>query len=62
MIRNVGGGVAPSPCEMIAMMLQRLLLVVLAVVDSVAESQDRDALDAITGASRVWPATGAEGV
>ena len=60
MIRDVGGGVAPSPCEMLAMMLQSLLLVVLAVVDSVAESQDRDALDAITAASRVWPAIGTE--
>ena len=60
MIRDVGGGVAPSPCEMLAMMLQSLLLLVLAVVDSVAESVDRDALDAITAASRIWPAIGAE--
>ena len=51
MIRDVGGGVAPCQCEMLAMMLQSLLLVFLAVVDSVAESQDRDALDAITAAS-----------
>ena len=62
MIRDLGGGVAPSQCEMLAVMLQSLLLVFLAVVDSVAESEDRDALDAITAASRVWPATGAEGV
>ena len=40
MIRDVGGGVAPSPCEILAMMLQSLLLVVLAVVESVAQSQD----------------------
>ena len=60
MIRDVGGGAPPSQYEMLAMMLQSLLLVVLAVVDSVAESEDIDALDAITGASRVWPATGAE--
>ena len=60
MIRDVGGGVAPSQCEMLTMMLQSLLLVVLAVVDSVAESEDRDALDANSSASRVWPATGAE--
>ena len=59
-ISDVGGGVAPSQCEMLAVMLQSLLLVVFAVVDSVAESQDRDALDAITAASRVWPATGPE--
>ena len=60
MIRDLGGGVAPSPCEILAMMLQSLLLVVLAVVDFIAESQDRDALDANSSASRVWPATGAE--
>ena len=60
MIRDVGGGVAPSQCEMLSMMLQSLLLLVLAVVDSIAESQDRDALEAITAASHVWPATGAE--
>ena len=47
---------------MLAMMLQTLLLVVLAVVDSVSESQDRDALDANSSASRVWQLTGAEGV
>ena len=40
MIRDVGGGVAPSQCEMLAMMRQSLLLVVIAVVDSIAESQD----------------------
>ena len=62
MIRDVGGGVAPSQCEMLAMMLLSLLLVVFAVVDSVAESQDRDALYANSSASRVWPATGPEGV
>ena len=53
MIRDVGGGASPSQYEMLAMMLQSLMLVVLAAVDSVAESPDRDALEAITGASRV---------
>ena len=60
MIRDVGGGASPSQYEMLAMMLQSLLLVVLAVVESIAESEDRDALDAITAASRVWQLTGAE--